>query len=102
MEVPMARKTKTRGSYPTDLKRKAVQLASQEGVTVTEVADQLGVPPQQISIWKAKFKDEGEMQEARMRLDALDENRQLRDEIRRLKMENDILKKAASFFASQK
>ena len=98
----MSKKKRSRNSYPTELKRKAVQLASQEGVTVAEVADQLGVPPQQISMWKAKFSDEGEVEEATMRLDALDENRQLKEEIRRLKMENDILKKAASFFASQK
>ena len=39
---------------------------------------------------------------AEARVDAISENRRLKDENKRLKMELEILKKATAYFASQK
>lgn len=95
-------KKRTRRHYPDDLKRKAVAMSEQEGVTATQVADELGVPPAQISTWRKTLLANDDLAEAKKRLDALEENRKLRDELRTLRMEHEILKKAAAFFASQK
>ena len=95
-------KKKTRNSYPDEFKRKAVLMTTEEGMTVGEVADQLGISPQYLSQWRSKLLKDEQLEEAEKKLDALAENRRLREELKTLKMENEILKKAASYFASQK
>ena len=97
----MGRK-KIRKSYPLDFKKKAVAMSMKDGITVNEVADELGVSPQYLSKWRAELMEDGELENVARRLDALDENRRLREEVKQLKIENDILKKAASYFASLK
>lgn len=93
----MARK---RNKYTEEFKRDAVRLMRNRGErTVAQVADDLGVPTNQLHRWAstieakevAKRNDRGETVE--------DENRRLRKEVERLKMEKAILKKAAAFFA---
>ncbi len=98
----MAKKRPSRKSYPIEVKRRAVEMSSQEGVTVGEVAEQLGIPAQQLSQWRSQLLSAGDVKQLQSKLDALEENKRLRDELKQLKMENDILKKAAAFFASQK
>jgi transposase len=103
MEVrTMAKKRQSRKSYPLELKKRAVEMSSQEGVTVSEVAEQLGISAQQLSQWRAQLLSADNVKEVQTKLDALEENKKLREELKQLKMENDILKKAAAFFASQK
>ena len=77
-------------------------MSMKEGITVNEVADELGVSPQYLSKWRAELIENGELENVERRLDALVENRRLREEVKQLKIENDILKKAASYFASLK
>ncbi len=77
-------------------------MTTKEGITVGEVADELGISPQYLSKWRSELMDDGELETAEKRLDALEENRRLREELKQLKTENEILKKAASYFASQK
>ena len=98
----MGKKKKPRKSYSVELKRKAVELSNQPGVTVADVADQLDVPPQQLSQWRAKFKNEDASEEVAKKLSALEENRKLKEQLKQVRMENEILKKAAAYFASQK
>ena len=74
----------------------------QEGVTISEVADQLGVSPQYLSKWRSDLHSEEGLEKAEKNLDAMVENQKLKEELKRLKMEVEILKKAASYFASQK
>ncbi len=97
----MGRK-KARNSYPLEFKKKAVLMTTKEGVTVSEVADSLGVSAQYLSKWRSELLADDEFEQAEKRLDALEENLRLKDELKRLRMENEILKKAASYFASQK
>ena len=77
-------------------------MTTEEGVFVVEVVDQLGISPQYFSEWRSQLLKDGELEETERRLDALIENRKLKEELKTLRMENEILKKAASFFASQK
>lgn len=97
----MAKRAK-RSSYPEEFKKKAVLMTEQEGTTLSEVSDQLGVAVQNLSVWRSKYLKDRHIGEAEIKLDAMLENRRLKDELKTLRMENDILKKAASFFASQK
>ena len=91
---------KKRNKYTEEFKRDAVRLMRNRGErTVAQVADDLGMPTNQLHRWAAKFdrldvakrNDHGETVE--------EENRRLRKENERLKMEKAILKKAAAFFA---
>jgi transposase len=93
---------KKRNKYTEEFKRDAVRLMRNRGQrTVAQVADDLGVPANQLHRWAAKFdvrdvakrNDHGETLE--------EENRRLRKEVERLKMEKAILKKAAAFFAKE-
>ena len=98
----MPKKRTVRKSYPLELKKKAVEMSNQPGMTVSEVAIQLDVPAQQLSQWRHKLNGEAAAEEAQKRLDALEENRSLKDQLKQARTEIEILKKAASYFASQK
>jgi transposase len=93
---------KKRNKYTEEFKRDAVRLMRNRGErTVAQVADDLGVPTNQLHRWASKLdardvakrNDQGETLEA--------ENRRLRKEVERLKKEKAILKKAAAFFAKE-
>jgi transposase-like protein len=71
-------------------------LTEQEGVRVGEVADQLGISAQYLSQWRSKLLKDNELENAERKLNALEENRRLKEELKVMKMENEILKKAAS------
>ena len=71
-------------------------------MSVGEVADQLGISAQYLSQWRSKLLKDNELENAERKLNALEENRRLKEELKVMKMENEILKKAASYFASQK
>lgn len=92
----------TRKQYSDEFKRDAVRLLRNRGErTVAQVADDLGIKPNQLYGWaakqerldKAKRNDQGETLEQ--------ENRRLRKENERLRLEKAILKKAAAFFAKE-
>lgn len=98
----MAKKLKVRRTYDIELKKKAVAMSNESGVTVSEVADQLGVPAAQISQWRQKLNGAKALRDAELRLDALAENKELKARLKQSQEEIEILKKAASYFASQK
>ena len=70
----MAKKRQSRKSYPTELEKRAVDMSNQEGVTLGEVADQLGISVQQLSQWRSQIFNAGDLKLAQARLDALEEN----------------------------
>ena len=86
--------------FAREFKISAVQLVNQQGYSIAEAAERLGVGPNSIRGWIAKFG--GEAEAAPQGDGALaTENRRLRKENARLVMERDILKKAAAFFARE-
>lgn len=90
------RKNKT---YSTEFKQEAVALVTEHGYTVTEAAASLGITTKLIYNWKAKLEE----QQAGNVLseDERAELKRLRKEVKNLKMEKEILKKASAFFARE-
>jgi|SRR5690554_821158 len=84
------RKYKT---YSKEFKEKAVSLVTDQGYSVVEAAEAVGVNPNQIYNWKKQQEEQanGTMLNDNERTELL----KLRTENKRLKMEKDILKKAS-------
>ena len=85
-------------SYPPEVREKALKLITELGYSVSDVARQLGCSVSAIHRWQAAAQPLSPEVSLRMELGE-DESRRLRKENARLKMEIDILKKAAAYFA---
>ena len=90
---------KTQKSYPKEFKEEAVALVTEQGYSVPEAAKSLGIAVSLLYTWKAKV----EKQNAGLSLkeDERDELNRLRKEVKNLRMEKEILKKASAFFAKE-
>ena len=92
-----------RRTFSLEFKVEAVRMVTEQGLSLREVANDLGIDRTMLRRWKRKFAEEGiqafpgngkltpEQQEIR----------RLQEENRQLRMERDILKKATAFFAGQ-
>ncbi len=101
--VSMAKSSTGRRTHTAQFKREAVELIAREGLSVAEAARRLGVNQTLLRSWKLKFQAEGDgaFPGSGQRTAIEEENRQLREENARLKMERDILKKATACFARE-
>ena len=97
----MAKKKKT--TYTKEFKMEAVRRSDEEGVTVAMVARELGIAQKLINNWRAAFKTDGHeaFPGTGHQTSEKAEWKALRDELRRVKMERDILKKALRVFAKE-
>ena len=82
--------------YTDEFKQEAVNLVTQEGYSISKAAKHLGIGSTTLANWVKRASatpvlNEGEGAELK----------QLRKENRELRMERDILKKAAQFFAKE-
>lgn len=92
----------TRRSYTREFKVEAVRLVKGQGVSCAEAARDLGLHPSVMYRWvreyggdpQQAFPGHGQPGSAQAEITAL------RREVRKLKAERDILKKAAAYFAS--
>jgi transposase len=89
--------------FSKEFKRDAISLVLDQGYTRTEAARSLDIHPSLLSRWIREYKeDEGGAFRGRGKLRSEQEEvYQLREEVKRLKMEKEILKKAAVFFAKE-
>ncbi len=87
--------------YTDEFKQEAVQMVAQQGLSPVEAASRLGIRPDLIRRWKRNIAKHGPTASPRQPTALEAENRQLREEVRRLTMEREILKKAATFFAKE-
>ena len=85
--------------HSEDFKREAVRIALTSGLTRKQIASDLGIGFSTLSKWvQTMRRDE---LAAVPQEDLAKENERLRREVRLLKEERDILKKATMFFAEQ-
>ena len=85
--------------YPKAFKEEAVTLVNEQGYSVPEAAKSLGINPNLLYRWKDKV-DELAAGTA-LAEDERAELKRLRKEIKKLRMEKEILKKASAFFAQE-
>lgn len=86
----------TRQKFDEEFKKNAVRLSYASSKTVQKVADDLGIAVSLLYRWRKRYTPQGEKtQYATME----EENRALKLENVELKMERDMLKKAAAYFA---
>ena len=93
----------TRRRFTREYKVEAVRLVSQSGVSVAQAARDLGVHPNSLRKWVREYRTDPRQAfpgEGQQRRDDAEVTR-LRREVAKLRMERDILKKAAAFFATE-
>jgi len=95
-------KKRKRRNYTQEFKDEAVKLITQQGYSYAEAGRNLGVNPNLLSKWKRGI--ESSSSDDLSPGDAVSiqsELKCLRKENKRLRMEREILKKAAAFFAKE-
>ena len=93
---------KQRRRFSREFKQEAVKLVKEGGVGVTEAARDLGVHDTSLRRWIQQFDiDHGEDRAGALTTEEKEELRRLRREVRTLRMEREVLKKATAFFAKE-
>ena len=90
---------RSRRTFTREFKVQAVKRVTEQGYSFAEAARQLGVRDHQIRTWKKSLDAEVGGAAHPAALDA--ELHRLRAENKRLRIDHDILKKAAAFFARE-
>ncbi len=91
---------KSRPPYPAEYRAELVRLVREEGRTPTELAREFEPSAQSIANWVAQADIDAGRRNG-LTTDERAELKRLRSENRVLKMEKDILEKAAAFFAAK-
>ena len=94
---------KEKRKYSKEFKLDSISLVREQGYTRIEAAKSLGIDRQLIGRWlkeeektgEESFRGQGKLSPEQLEI------RRLKEEVRRLKMEKEILKKAAVFFAQE-
>ncbi len=94
---------KARRSFTPEFKAQAVQLVTEQGKSIAEVARDLDLGESLLRSWKTALDATGvQAFPGHGNPPALEEElRRLRAEVKRLTMERDVLKKATAFFARE-
>lgn len=88
--------------YTKEFKQEAIKLVTEQGYSHSEAGKNLGISHVNISRWVAEFGGAGAPLKKKVEPSAEQkELEELRKENKRLKMEREILKKAAAFFANE-
>ena len=92
-----------RREFSKEFKQDAISLVIEQEYSRIEAAKSLGIHSALLSRWVREYQtDAGDAFRGKGKLQPEQEEiRQLRDEVKRLKMEKEILKKAAVFFAKE-
>ena len=93
---------KKRRKFTEEFKTEAVKLILEQGHSISEAARNLGIHANLLGRWKREHEDAGKCGSDNGSAVAMRaELNRLRKENKRLKMEREILKKAATFFAKE-
>ena len=101
-EESTKRAKRKRRSFTDEFKAGAVKLVLEQDKTVAEVARDLDLTASALSHWVEQARaDAGKSSRGTLTTDEKDELAKLRKEVRELRVEREILKKAAAFFAKE-
>lgn len=92
---------RARRQFTDEFKAGAVALVLNEGKTAAEVARDLDLTPSALRVWVARAQADRNGGQSGLTSDERTELARLRKENRELKMERELLKKAAAFFAKE-
>jgi transposase len=90
---------RTRRKYTEEFKAEAVRLIVEEGYSISQAARNLDINANMLGRWKRELTEDAEIRQ--QAADEKEELKRLREEVRQLKMEREILKKATAFFAKE-
>ena len=90
-----------RKNYSKEFKLRAAKLVLEQGYSYNKVAQRLGATSWSIRAWVKAFQESGEFATDGQILPNAEEMKKLRKENRELKVDNEILKKAAAYFARE-
>ena len=91
--------TRTRRRFTAEYKEHAVGRLSKPGATASAVAAELGISPTQLKTWRLELEAAGSAEAIAHQKAEAAELRQLRRDVKVLREENEILRKASAFFA---
>lgn len=91
----------TRRKFTPEYKAEAVELVINSGRPIAEIARDLGINEGTLGNWVNMAKKRGEFKEKPLEVDERARLKELEEENRRLKMEREVLKKAAAWFAKE-
>lgn len=88
-----------RRQFSEEFKDGAVRLVLDEGKTIGAVARELDLTPSALGLWVRQARAERTKGQSGLMKEEREELTRLRREVRELRMEREVLKKAAAFFA---
>ena len=100
----MTKKRKPYKTYPKEFKLEAIRMMEASDRPASEIAMELGIRRNQLYKWKEQLVKTGDVASSakgRPKKEDQSETANLRQENKRLREENEILKKAAVFFAKE-
>jgi len=100
----MSKLRKPYKTYTKEFKLEALRLMEESERRPSDIAMELGIRRNQLYKWKEQLNKKGEVafvKRGRPKKEDQSETATLRQEVKRLKEENEILKKAAVFFAKE-
>jgi transposase len=96
------RQQRTRRNFSDEFKAGAVALVLKEGKSVTQVAKDLDLTASALGKWVEQARaDGGKSKRGTLTTEEKEELAKLRKEVRELRLEREILKKATVFFAKE-
>jgi transposase len=92
-----------RRQYTAEFKKEAVELVTRENYTVAQAARSLGISRSMLDRWRRQYRVRGQdaFPGTGHQTAEVEDLKRLREENRRLRLEKEILKKAAAFFARE-
>jgi transposase len=95
------KKARARRTYTDEFRAGAVALVLDQGKSMGQVARDLDLTPSSLSKWVQQARADRSQGKTGLTTEEREELRRLRKEVRELRMEREILKRAAAFFAKE-
>jgi transposase len=97
----MAKKGSRQKRYKEEFKLQAAKLVVEGGYTYAKASHQLGVSHWALRCWVKTYRESGLLPPKGQQVPSAEELKGLRREVSELRLENEILKKAAAYFARE-